>query len=156
MAAQFALRKVRPTGEVETLIEDLKDDDWGTRQKAVETLGRIGHASAVEPLLQALEEGRGWRGYRETLIAALWGIGEPAVEALTRALNDQDWLIRMRAAQALGRIGDASAVEALTQALKDKDRRVREVAKRTLEMIELGKSGAEPEVGTKRWWEFWK
>ena len=42
---------------------------------------------------------------------------EPTVESLIQALNDKDRDVRMKAAQALGNIGDPRAVEPLIQAL---------------------------------------
>ena len=47
-------------------------------------------------------------------------IGEPIVEPLIQALNDESEDVRLRAAEALGKIGDTRAVEPLIQALKDK------------------------------------
>ena len=41
------------------------------------------------------------------------------VEGLIRALKDSDWLVRARAAEALGKIGDSRAVEPLIEALDD-------------------------------------
>jgi HEAT repeat protein len=54
-------------------------------------------------------------------------LGRPAVTDLLEALNDDLWVVREAAAQALGIIGDQRAVEPLLQKAKmDKDRGVRE------------------------------
>ena len=69
----------------------------------------------------ALEEAR--IGVSMELIA----LGRPAVTDLLEALNDELWVVREAAAQALGIIGDLRAVEPLLQKAKaDKDRGVRE------------------------------
>jgi len=50
-------------------------------------------------------------------------MGKPKgdVDGLIQALEDDDVFVRVRAARALGKIGDARAVEPLTRALKDKE-----------------------------------
>ena len=52
-------------------------------------------------------------------------IGEPAVDPLIGALDDHDSVVRLRAAWALGRIGDPRATEKLMKALRDGDWSVR-------------------------------
>ena len=66
---------------------------------------------------------------------ALVKMGEPAVEPLIQALQDEYWRVRMHAAGILGDIGDARAVEPLVQARQDEYRRVRYAAARALEKI---------------------
>ena len=56
-------------------------------------------------------------------------IGTPAVEALITALNDQDMLVRIDAAEALGKMQDARAVQPLIEALKVEDATLRSKAK---------------------------
>jgi HAMP domain-containing protein len=83
---------------------------------------RVG-AGAVDPLLQALQEGdvESRRGATE----ALGQVGKAGVEPLIVALKDEDSYIRWRAAVSLGRIGDPRAANALIRALKDEDGLVR-------------------------------
>jgi len=45
---------------------------------------------------------------------------EKDVEGLIKALEDEDWDVRRKAAEALGEIKNAKAVESLTQALNKK------------------------------------
>ena len=52
-------------------------------------------------------------------------IGEPAVNPLIAALGDRESTVRLRAAWALGAIGDERAIEPLILALKDGDWAVR-------------------------------
>ncbi len=56
---------------------------------------------------------------------ALANIGIPAVESLTQALDNRDSVVRLRAAWALGRIGDLRPVDNLIAALRDGDWAVR-------------------------------
>lgn len=73
---------------------------------------------------------------------ALISIGEPAVEVLTQALNDEVTNVRIAAARALGNIRDKRAVRPLIQALKDKDSKVRgEVA---WALSKIGEPAVEP------------
>jgi nitrite reductase/ring-hydroxylating ferredoxin subunit len=57
--------------------------------------------------------------------SALAQIGTPAVEPLIAALDDKDSVVRLRAAWALGRIGDERAVKKLISTLRDGDWSVR-------------------------------
>ena len=66
-------------------------------------------------------------------------MGEPAVEPLITALGDEDSSVRVRAAEALGRIGNKRAVEPLSTALNDEDETVRVFAKLGLKSIEAQK-----------------
>lgn len=48
-------------------------------------------------------------------------IGEPALEPLIKALENDDLDIRMEAARVLGRIGNKKALDPLVSALKDEN-----------------------------------
>jgi hypothetical protein len=63
-------------------------------------------------------------------------MGEPAVKPLIQALDDEDPKVRVRAAEALGRIRDQRAAGPLTDALDDEDEMVRTFAKLGLKSIE--------------------
>lgn len=137
--AAGALGKIGDARAVEPLIQALKDEDL--RDRAASALGKIGKP-AVESLIQALKDedkdlrGRsawaldelGWKPGNDTekahyLIAKggwdeLVKVGEPAVEPLIEALQDEAGDVRQGAALALGAIGDAKAVQPLIQALQ--------------------------------------
>ena len=133
---------------VEHLINALKDNDKYVRKAAVYALGEIGDKRAVEPLIKVLEcdnnsdvrkaavhalgELRDERAVKPlTNYLRCWGvwivcnalakIGKPAVETLITALQDRDPVIRMIAAEALGKIGDKRAVEPLINLLEDEE-----------------------------------
>ncbi|MBN1431432.1 MAG: HEAT repeat domain-containing protein [Methanomicrobiaceae archaeon] len=61
--------------------------------------------------------------------------GKPAVLPLIYLLDDGSWVIRYRAAEALGLIGDERAVTALTASLKDDKDHVRYMAAKSLGMF---------------------
>lgn len=62
------------------------------------------------------------------------------VEGLITALKHKDVCVRLGAAAALARIGDARGVGPLTQALKDGDVRVQKAMREALEKIKAKKS----------------
>ena len=66
---------------------------------------------------------------------ALVTIGEPAVQPLIECLKDNEWVVNVVAAKALGRIGDTRAVEPLIGCLKDEDWYVRWAAAAALKAI---------------------
>ncbi|HXF06632.1 MAG TPA: HEAT repeat domain-containing protein [Blastocatellia bacterium] len=141
----------------EPLIEALKDEDQDVCQAAAEALVGMG-AAAVEPLIAALEDGRvRWAAVEalgrigdaravEPLIKALGYKGRDIVKpgySSKRSFCVPDLLginIRRAAAEALGRIGDARAVKPLIEALGDD--RVRKAAVEALVMI--GAAAVEP------------
>ncbi len=92
---------------------------------AGEALGRIGGTAATEALLTALSDPQPTARWHVAM-AAVEGMGEPAVAPLVAMLDGQDAHARRNAAQALGWIGSPSATEALVRALKkDNDTTVR-------------------------------
>ncbi len=102
------------------------------RMAAIHALGERGDPRAVEPLIRILERDmRARTGVWAAAIPALGMLGDPAAgEILTSALNkrDDNWLGREMAAEALGRIGDASAVPALVHAARMADTRESAIA----------------------------
>lgn len=136
-AATNALVEIgKPT--VEPLIKILQDknEDVFLQTKVIAVLAGIKDERAIQPMIQALKE--------ETELDADLGynlglMGEPAVEPLIQVLDDEDPRVRVRAAEALGRIGDERAIKPLTDALNDKDETVRTFAKMGLESIETQK-----------------
>jgi HEAT repeat protein len=114
--------------DVDTLVQDLKDNDLIVRLHAAKALGEAKDARAVEPLIAAL----GDKGCGHTAANALAKIGKPAVETLIVALKNENPFVRRNAAKALGEIKDSSAVKPLIDALKDNDLIVRRNAAKAL------------------------
>jgi len=121
-------------------------EDWRVRDAAAETLGKIGDASAVEPLIQALLNDDKY-GVRRTAAKALGKIKDVrAVNPLVQELKTLCFWIQKfpkcrrrelypkEVVEALGEFGE-SAVEPLVQALRDNDSYVRRGAVEALEKI---------------------
>lgn len=166
--AAITLGKIKDERAIDPLIKLLTDEEWEVESAATSALVEIGEP-AVEPLVFILQDKKGDVFLRMKVIAVLAGIkderaiqpmirvlkeepelqadlgyrlglvGEPAVEPLIQLLDDDDPEVRVRAAEALGRLGDDRAVGALTDALRDKDETVRVFAKIGLESIEAQK-----------------
>ena len=122
---------------VPALERTIANQQLGVRVEAAKSLWLLtGRTEKVIPvLIEELAE------FEDSVESAktLGEIGPPAkaaVTALVGALNSVDPETRMRAAEALGRIGPAvGAVSALEKALQDEDVDVRAAAKRALERI---------------------
>jgi len=106
MCAQSALIKIGEPA-VEPLIEVLKNEVPNTRASAAYILGEIGDKRAVEPLFHALGDSNLLVEGRAA--EALEVIGEPAVEYLFKALEDDRTehvaLVTLRNMRARGQLG---------------------------------------------------
>ena len=140
--AAEALGKIGNTA-VPVLLQAINHEDSGVREAAIYAVGRAGkdNPDVVEPLVSVL------MGKSETarLLAAdsLGRVGDVAVPALVKALNDEELPERWLAALALGRMGEdgASAAADLAAALNDDDEQVRSAAAHALS--ELGPAAIE-------------
>lgn len=103
---------------VELLVKCLRDESSEVRESAVMTLGRIGDAQAVGPLIDCLLNDKEWY-VPNRASKALVKIGPPAVEQLISCLRDSDLQNRDRIVGVLAGIGDIRAIEALEAYLKD-------------------------------------
>ncbi|MFP4057659.1 MAG: HEAT repeat domain-containing protein [Candidatus Brocadiia bacterium] len=105
--ARRTVRKLEEEGDVEALLEALRDENWALRASAAQALGRLNDPRAVEPLV--------------ALLTVKW---------------DRDSAVRLEAVWALGLLRDPRAVEPLIATLKDDvDPRVREEADDALRAI---------------------
>jgi HEAT repeat protein len=96
---------------VMALIQALQYDEWLVRLHAVEALGKLKCAEAVEPLLQALFNDRD-SAIREDIVRALGAIGDArAVDYVVLVMKEP--ALRLIAVEALGHIGDRRAVPLL-------------------------------------------
>jgi HEAT repeat protein len=155
------------TDVVAEQIAALKDDDWAIREEAAILLGGQKDARAVLPLVSLLRDrDRSVREAAVTALASIGAPSVVAVGAcltdpelavqeaasavlaaiadgrvlapLLRALASSDWIVRMHAAKALGRIQDPGSVPSLIPLLQDKVKAVREEAGRALASIGEG------------------
>jgi HEAT repeat protein len=133
--AAYALGDMSSPSAVPALLDALKDGERDVRAAAARSLGRLGAVEAVGALVEALAARRvppAVAGY------ALVQIGRDAVPALDPLLAHEDPLVRARACELLGVVGDASAAESLIAPLRDSSAEVRARAARA-----LGRVGAE-------------
>ncbi|MBZ0282072.1 MAG: HEAT repeat domain-containing protein [Anaerolineae bacterium] len=108
----------------ETLIAQLKNSDSGIRSGAAWMLSQYGNATAVDPLIQLLQDQH--IASRAHAAQALGAIAHPrAVDLLIEKLNDAETAVRAKAAVALGSVmatGEPRAFEGiqnLVDLLKD-------------------------------------
>jgi len=100
---------------IKHLATALRDKDIGTREQAVQALGRVG---AVQPLIRALGD-ESWH-VQGAAVRALEAIGdERAIGPLVALLKERRSLACKEVPDALTRIGKEKAVEPLLEALKD-------------------------------------
>lgn len=96
----------------------------------------------TEQLIQGL-----YASEKEARARAGWElirVGSPAVEGLLTCLSDDIWVVRYRAAEALGEIGDGRSCEPLTAALADPKDHVRYMAAKSLG--KMGTSAAKEQL----------
>ena len=124
------------------LIETLRDGKGPLCFFAATGLSKAG-ASAVEPLLEALQDGQ--YVVRQLAALALGEMGDlRAVERLVERLGDEYEAVRQAAAVSLGKLGAAEAIEPLLRAMRDESEIVRRAVVNALGMI--GDERALPEL----------
>ena len=119
---------------MEMLCKPLEDEDEWVRFYAVGTLGEIGDARAVEPLIRALGE----KSSKVSKAVALALVKLALVEPLLKALGEGNLAV----VEVLGEIGDVRAVEPLIKTLGDENAEIRTTAVRALGKI--GEAAVEP------------
>jgi HEAT repeat protein len=102
-------------------------------------LAKIKDSSAIEPLLPLLQDKV--KAVREEATAALAAIGDEALPSLLEALKHSEWLVRLHAVEALGKMRSPAAVEPLLSVLfNDHDQAIREDVVRALGQIGDGRA----------------
>jgi HEAT repeat protein len=128
-----------PAMEVQFAIETLHaHPDPLSRRAAAITLGRIHDDSAIAALARALHDPA--KDVRAAAAAGLASAGRLAIGALIEALADGNWIVRYRAAEALGSMRDERSVTALIHALGDGRDHVRYMAAKGLGRLGDGRA----------------
>ena len=107
--------------DVEGLIRFLEDEDYSVRKQAILALAEIGDVSCAMSVAQRFQDN--YLDIRVAACNAFIKMGSQVVEPLIELLNDQNWVIREGAVQALEKIGDTRAIHPLIGALKDTSRK---------------------------------
>lgn len=133
-----AMRALGELWNIPALI-DLGHDDLDTRAQAVETLGQLGDARVLKPLIASLQDPavlyddvRYTYPVRVNAIETLGKIGDPsAIEFLLDALRKRSWGYPMKGSgplyASLARMGEP-VLKPLITLLGDRDRHMRELA----------------------------
>jgi HEAT repeat protein len=100
--------------EVKALARDQRPD---VRASALDLLGRLGDGSYAAEALRGLRDENRW--VRAAAVGALARLNPRSADLITSLLSDPEVMVRMSAAQALGRLGDTLAVPGLEASLKD-------------------------------------
>ncbi|TFG18341.1 MAG: HEAT repeat domain-containing protein [Promethearchaeota archaeon] len=104
--------------QIQQWIQDLKNPDDEVRKKAVFSLGEKRAKSAVVSLIEILPTEPN-KVIRNNIARALGKIEDTqAVNALSEALFDEDYYVKLSAAWALGKIKDKRAVQPLLRLIK--------------------------------------
>ncbi len=116
---QFRIRSKDPNiVKVDAALMDLKDTHWLNRKYAVEVLGELRSAEAVDELVVCLEDDVG--DVRNRAYESLIKIGAPSATKVIPLLVAEDEELRQNATEILRKIGKP-AVEPLATALVDAD-----------------------------------
>jgi HEAT repeat protein len=127
-----ALGKIGDKSAVPALTQKLTSDNARTRQSAIKALGQIGDPS-VMPLIRERLRNRDDSIHAEAIKAYDWSQDRNnAIATLTKLLEDDDFAVRMNAAEILGSLHDMRAVDSLINALDDDETIVRRAAARAL------------------------
>lgn len=130
-AASEILAGIGDARVFDPLVKSLASADWIVRMHAAKALGRIGNPLAVPALVPLLQDKV--KAVREETAGALAAIGTASIPSLVLALRHEEWLVRLHAVEALGKLKSPDAVEPLLFALfNDRDSAVREDAVRAL------------------------
>ena len=88
-----------------TCCTAIEDEDWWVRSRASDALAAIGGPKVMNAVLELIRDEN--ENVRRSAIEILNQTkDENAVEYLMDAVQDDDWWVRERAADALGEIGD--------------------------------------------------
>jgi len=138
-AASSVLATIADERVLVPLIGALGNRDWIVRMHAAKALGKIKDSSAIQPLLPLLQDKV--KAVREEATAALATIGDEALPPLLDALKHSEWLVRLHAVEALGKMRSAAVVEPLLSVLfNDHDQAIREDVVRALGQVGDGRA----------------
>ncbi len=124
-------------------LADMLENDSKYCEKAAEVLAAIGE-DATPSLIKSVRfaEDSAVRCVAIEALGAIKTTAKDAVPVLIERLRDEEAVVRMRAARALGEMGAKKAVPALIESLRDEDSDVRGLAAEALGVIGPAAKGA--------------
>ncbi|WP_447984825.1 HEAT repeat domain-containing protein [Nitrospira sp. Nam74] len=130
-SATSILATIADSRVLDVLVGALSSSDWIVRMHAAKGLGRIAEPRCIAPMVPLLQDKV--KAVRVETAAALAGIGAAAVPPLLEALQSKEWLVKLHAIEALGKMRSPDTVEPLLFVLfNDPDTAVRTDAVRAL------------------------
>ena len=132
--AADALSELADERAILPLIRLLDDPSAYVRRAAADALGKSHSQKAVQPLIRALTDDD--RYVRETASESLGHLGDPAIPALLKSLEDKDWRVRVGSIVAI-RIMSVSlpSLDPVLKSLHDESPYVRREAVKTIGRI---------------------
>lgn len=119
---------------VDVLIKLLEDESHPIRFAAAEKLAEFGDIS-IDRLLEMLDEKKG--PVKRYIIFALKKIGDPKVtDHFIKALEDEDWGVKLAALRSLGDLKDERAIEPIKKARRKGDKEFKKAANQALKKIQ--------------------
>lgn len=125
---------------VNPLIFALQDENPNVRWRAAKGLGELHDTRAILPLIDTFRYGDD--NLKQIAIEALVRIGKQSVDPLIRQLDNESLDVKIRAIDALGKLGNSIAISPLINALSDKNNEVKWRA-----AMALGQIGDDVAVG---------
>ncbi len=134
MSVEKYIEKFENSGDIRSLISDLRDKNTKVISKTMNALVKIGEP-VIDPLIIAMKDED--KDIRFAASTALRKFGGKAVPSLVAELGNSQSKVRVCAVETLGKIGNPIAIEPLIATLKDEeeDEIVREYAVYALEKI---------------------
>lgn len=137
IVAALGTRGLASSAAVDACVRALSDESRDVRSSAARSLGRLASPKGALPLVRAL--GDDYWSVRRDAENSLMNIGRRAVPELIAALESRKFTVRLRAARALGAVGDRRALRPLSRlAKRARDERVRRAAEEALSEIGNG------------------
>jgi HEAT repeat protein len=138
-AVTFGLARVGEGWARDLLVKMERDDrQWFVRSAAIDALHlrseEHGEGEAID-LTPLDRDNLGWLVQWTAQKGQPVGIGQPAAQALQRALEEPDVSVRLAAVYTYAHLGDADIIPELRKRLRDVDSLVRDAAFRALEEI---------------------
>jgi len=130
-----ALGKTRANEVIPTISPLLEDPSERVREDCVSALGMIGSADIIDPILKLLRQQNDSKLIDIVVRSTIHNVDTRFLLPLSKALNDDLWIIKVVAARLLAKIGNDSTVPLLTELLSDGNVIIRNAAEDAIEEI---------------------